>query len=111
MGLTQPGWLIARTVGTEEQNRSTGETLDERGKILFRCLVDPVQVLHHKDDWLLLTPCEIHLSEDCKGRGLHSLWVEHSELFRSFLHPQKAQEIWCPLLRVHLHLLEAGMHF
>src|SRR5262245_35987542 len=61
IGLLKPWWTVARTIGGEQQDGGTRETLDERCQVILGRMVDPMQILDLDNQGALLTTLETHL--------------------------------------------------
>ena len=80
IGFLDLQWAVARTVRGQEQDGSPWQTLDEGCQVGFRGLVNPVQILHLKDEGTLPTTIQAHLPEGRKRPDLNRLRAQRRQL-------------------------------
>src|SRR5262245_48504933 len=75
----EPGRTISWMVGSQEQERHTGQAGDQRGQECLRGRVDPLEIFNSQSKRRLLTTLEKQVPEDLKGLRLAHSSAERSE--------------------------------
>ena len=108
----EPGWGVARPVGADQHDRAAGDALDDRGEVLLRGCVHPVEVFDDEEDRAEAAALAGHPLQRLEGAGLDRFGAQEREPVDvlPLVDPEQVEEVRRRLVRVHLDFLECEAH-